>query len=145
MKPKHKSINKSTRFIYCKDRCMKSSKTSAYIYQTTRCHNPKYRSPNFIHTCFCGINSSNDSRTSRNNSGRTAAIPNSWNTLYKFWDVTNKTPLRVNRGPCHFFRPTSISSLRTIRKPPVIEYQSLFQDGGNCKRWPCSQPHSHYY
>jgi len=101
---------------------MKSSKTSAYIHQTTRCHNLKYGSLNFIHTCFRGINSSNDSRTNRNNSGRTIEVPKSWNTLYKFWDVTNKSPLRVNQGPCHFFRPNSISSRRIITK--LLQYST---------------------
>jgi len=49
---KQKSINKHRRFVYCKDRGINSSNISAFIYQTTRRHNPEYRNLNVRHMCF---------------------------------------------------------------------------------------------
>jgi len=116
-KLKAKSINMHTRFIYC-NFCIKSYKTSACMYQTTRFHSPKHRNLNVIHTCFGGISNNNVSRSNGHNSGRPASVPNCWNPLYNFWAVTNKTTLRVYQMPCHFFRPTSFSTRRTITKLP---------------------------
>jgi len=85
-----------------------------YTASDRRIREPKCQPYVFM---FGDINSSTDIRTDRNNCGRTAGVHNISKTLYKQCDVTNRTPLSVYRGPCHFFRPSSISSRRTITKP----------------------------